>query len=154
MIETYNPNKPSHHFIIGILAVILALPGIILLFNGVYFGFIPVLLWLSLLTIKNGVQINEQSKKVLIFKEYLWFRFYNNFSLDDYKSFKIRKSREAYTLNTRVQSMNVNNEYLVIEILNSKTQKFKSLAFGDNEDIMGIADKLENDFGLQRRIKK
>jgi len=154
MIVAYNPKKSTHHFIIGALAAALLIPGGMLLFDGIYFGIIPVMMWFSLTTIKSGVKINEHTKGVKLFKEYLWVRFYNNFGLENYKSFRVKKRREVNSFSTRVNTLDVNKEYHTIELFNQNTQKFKSLVCGDKETIVVIADKLENNFGLIRMLKK
>lgn len=153
-IEFCNPTKPIQHFMIGILAVATAIPGGILLFSGIYFGLVPMLFWLSTWTFKTGMQISFEPKQIRSFREYLWLRVYKDFRLDDYTHFKLKRSKEAYALNTRVQSMNVHTEYLCIELLNNTRQQFEKVAFGNKDQIIDIARKLESDFGLERIVKK
>ena len=153
MIETYYHHKSINRVIIGMLAAVLLIPCLVIVSTDNYFGFALLGLWVSLFTIRKGVKIDYQKKEILFFREYLWMRFYNYKNFQNYSFYRMKRTSESYSLNSKVQTMQISNEFHVIEFLNNRKNIFERIAIGNLNTISAIAQKVEKDLGIERMKK-
>lgn len=153
IILIYNPQRILSSYILGMLVPILIIPGLSFILQGEYVGFIAIMVWLSLFTLRTGATIDFERKILNSFFELFWIKFYRVKNLDNYTELRIKTVSESYRFYSKIQSKQFDKEFQSIELFDMKTNRYEQIAWGDKEKILAIAEKIGKYFGIPR-IKK
>lgn len=157
-ITLYNNNRLENNFVKGVVSTLFVLPGLLFFFSGNYIlGFLFIILWISLETIKSGIEVDFKNDTIVFFKKYLGFTVYkNDIKIDKNKTnlYRIKKQSKTIGYSSRAQTSSVTRMYYTIEFSYNGKNIFQELLIGDNETIHQLAYDMEITWAFVKVTKK
>ena len=157
-VTLYNNDRLNSNYVTGVLAAVLVFPAIGCFFNGYYvIGILLLAFWLSLDTIKKGIEVDFINGTITTFHQYLGKQLMKHtINIDKNKSnkYRIRKTSKSVGINTRVQTSSVSRMFYTIEYSYNNKNVFEELLTGDNETIHQLAFDMETTWNFIKVTKK
>ena len=154
MTQKYYIHRVMISYFIGIFAVVILFPGIILVIMGDYDGLVLIGIWITLFTYRSGIQINYQKKEISNFKEYLWMKFHSPKNIKDFAGYRMKRASYSYNSITRVKSIDYSGDLHSIELFNSISEKYELIAVNNLKTTISIIYFIENELGIQKMRRK
>lgn len=118
-----NPTKP---LVLGILSVVLFLPGIMLMvYDNSYIGISFIIFYFLIATHRKGIELNVESKKFRLFHQLVLFRFGKWLPINGYQSYQVVNKNLSYSLNSRGSTSATYTDHnydIILEASNAETR--------------------------------
>jgi hypothetical protein len=142
-------------YLLGILAVPIVMPGLMLIFNNhVLLGWTLILLWTSLFTIKQGAKIDFNKKNISFFYSYLWIQKDSWRKSEEFQHYKILTVHKSYSLSTAKgpSSTIISYKKRALDLFDNKEKKYKRVALAKPDEVNQIRQLLEAKLNIKKGL--
>jgi hypothetical protein len=153
-MKIYYKTSQINSYLMGMLIAVFIIPGIFLVIDGSFVGYLLIIFWTFLSSLAKGTKIDFENKRISFFFSVFWIKFDKWISAEEFKRFKILNINESRQIFSRVNSATIKHKATAIDLEIPETSHFKRLAEDDLEEIKILMGKLTNEFKYERILPK